>query len=84
MTKTWWRQTNQNDCSDRCNPSHGKCWEDSLVNTYVFPFKGLDVLLVYEEVEKLVDNGWTSDSPVLVRPNLESLNFALIIDLTTF
>ena len=24
------------------------------------------MLLVYEEVVKVVDNGWTSDSPVLV------------------
>merc|ERR1712037_902360 len=34
--------------------------------TAATPPMGLDVLLVYEEVEKLVDNGWTSDSPVLV------------------
>merc|ERR1711934_477745 len=34
--------------------------------TAVTPPMGLHLLLVYEEVVEMVDNGWTSESPVLV------------------
>ena len=66
----------RNGRSDSCNASHGKFWEESD-SLATHPFKGLDLLLVYEEVVKLMDKGWTSDSPVMVGFNHEPINFWL-------